>query len=393
MSIAVLPAIPAEDVRTLTAMATGRHARLRFPIALETDYQRDVRMQTRFARMTVLVIVGALHLIAPLWVMALPSNYSMDRVLVLALQWGGILPLLLLAATLQWRCPLNRAAEWIIVGTLCVVAVATEVMLWLSARGSLPMVHAVAVLMPVSVLALARWSAGRVALLLTVYFSTALVFTILSPEIAAVRSGGQWVFEILLMTVMAISAIWAKRIMRRQWAATKLLEMMAYKDGLTGLPNRRAFEEHYDRMRHSLTRNTPSSAVFALIDLDHFKRINDRYGHGHGYGDGVLSEIGLTLSQFARRSTDMAARLGGEEFAVVLYNCDREAGYARLQQLLDDVRQLGIEHLDNDAGVVTCSIGATLVNANTELGEAYHTADEQLYWVKRAGRNGLAFAD
>src|SRR5204863_116883 len=83
-------------------------------------------------------------------------------------------------------------------------------------------------------------------------------------------------------------------------------DALASTDSMTGLPNRAAFEAHYQRFA-ALTQRRRGSSVLALVDLDHFKKVNDRYGHQ--YGDGVLVEFALVLSEFARRPGDAAARL------------------------------------------------------------------------------------
>jgi len=171
------------------------------------------------------------------------------------------------------------------------------------------------------------------------------------------------------------------------------LRTMAFRDALTGLPNRRAFDDHYETAMRALQRQAQpgGSLVLALIDLDHFKRINDEYGHA--YGDGVLSELGVALSQFARRPLDLAARIGGEEFALMLYDCSARDGLERAQALCTLVRDMGIENAGAPSGVVTCSIGLVTVSLGTPLSEAYRWADQGLYQAKRQGRDQVVPVD
>jgi len=101
----------------------------------------------------------------------------------------------------------------------------------------------------------------------------------------------------------------------------------------------------------------------------------------------VLIEIAVALSGFARRPLDMAARMGGEEFALLLYDCDEAAGRERLAALLEAVSGLQIENRGATLGIITVSIGAAAVPAEARLSEAYRAADEALYRVKDRGRN------
>ena len=125
----------------------------------------------------------------------------------------------------------------------------------------------------------------------------------------------------------------------------------------------------------------------AVIDLDYFKRINDRYGHQHG--DGVLREAALTIEPFARRPGDIAARIGGEEFVLFLYDCGPEGAVERLERLRAAIESLGLENEDSPHGVVTASIGAVCVTELEPVSATYEKADQALYQAKRAGRNRL----
>nr|WP_301334115.1 GGDEF domain-containing protein [Solimonas sp. SE-A11] len=184
--------------------------------------------------------------------------------------------------------------------------------------------------------------------------------------------------------------MWNELYSRRNWAAQQLLKSLAYVDPLTKLPNRRAFEQHYESVaRHA--RREYKRLFVALVDMDHFKNLNDR--HGHDYGDGVLVEIGLVLSEFARRPLDMVARLGGEEFAVVLYDCSRSDGQRRLEELRQQVEALDLANTDTALGHVTISAGGVGVHADVPMAEAYRMADTVLYAAKRQGRNRTVIAE
>jgi diguanylate cyclase (GGDEF)-like protein len=159
-----------------------------------------------------------------------------------------------------------------------------------------------------------------------------------------------------------------------------LAELRAASDALTGLPNRRAADETLKRMAaHAGRRVSPLSAV--LLDLDHFKQVNDL--HGHEQGDKALAEIGLILATRLRTS-DFAARYGGEEFLILLPDTDRTAALDVAEKL-----RRAIEHADiSQIGSLTASFGVAVLPDDTgEPEQLMRKADRALYAAKAAGRN------
>jgi diguanylate cyclase (GGDEF)-like protein len=174
------------------------------------------------------------------------------------------------------------------------------------------------------------------------------------------------------------------------------LERLATADALTGIANRRAFEEALDQeWRRTLRHRTPLCLI--LIDVDFFKRFNDAYGHVAG--DQCLRAVAETLARNARRAGEVAARYGGEEFAVLLPHADLDDAHRLAQRMCEAVRQLGIPHKQSEvASHVTISAGvasALLVLAGDFPVEAERAsptllikaADQALYGAKAAGRN------
>lgn len=161
---------------------------------------------------------------------------------------------------------------------------------------------------------------------------------------------------------------------------------LSIRDGLTGLYNRRHFE---DVARSELARCRRHELWLGLmiLDVDFFKKYNDRYGHQ--MGDAALKDVTAAMRQTLRRATDGHFRVGGEEFAVLV----ELAGPAELHPLADRlnaaVRELRRPHEDSPRGVVTVSIGSTLLGPGqwVELDAAYRRADEALYEAKQAGRD------
>jgi diguanylate cyclase (GGDEF)-like protein len=165
-----------------------------------------------------------------------------------------------------------------------------------------------------------------------------------------------------------------------------LLRSMALMDGLTGVANRRKFNEDIlADWRLCFREQKPLSLI--LVDVDYFKRYNDHYGHPAG--DGCLKSIAQALSEAVRRPYDLVARYGGEEFACVLPNTALSGAVEIAERMRERVRTLGIEHSASDVDrVVTISLGvATLTpTRDLEFQALIEAADKQLYEAKNAGR-------
>jgi diguanylate cyclase (GGDEF)-like protein/PAS domain S-box-containing protein len=170
-------------------------------------------------------------------------------------------------------------------------------------------------------------------------------------------------------------------------AANRLLNVLVQQDGLTGLANRRCFDDVLDKeFRRACRNQTPLGLV--MIDVDHFKSYNDLYGHIAG--DECLRRVGSTIRHVLQRPADQAARYGGEEFAVVLPMTD-EAGTTRVaEQIRSAVATLGVEHFGSTRGSVTISAGTCAKTpdegSDTPSG-LIHAADVALYRAKAGGRN------
>jgi diguanylate cyclase (GGDEF)-like protein len=172
------------------------------------------------------------------------------------------------------------------------------------------------------------------------------------------------------------------------------LETLATEDGLTGLANRRCFD---DRLLQEWGRAYRERTCLSLlmIDVDQFKKFNDEYGHPAG--DECLRAVARILAAEAKRTTDLAARYGGEEFAMLLPNTDA-AGCARIgQRILREIRGAGIAHkLNFPSGLVTVSIGAAVCRPGVERSAGHaslvEAADRALYEAKDNGRDRLVMA-
>ena len=167
-------------------------------------------------------------------------------------------------------------------------------------------------------------------------------------------------------------------------AAREALRIQATRDALTGMFNRRAILDRLDHFLDLANRDEGAIGVL-MVDLDHFKRINDTYGHPGG--DDVLVEAGERMRRYVR-SYDGIGRFGGEEFLVVLPGCDRAATMATAERLRQSLSE-GPVVSHGKSIQVTCSVGAAVHNPDTPMTaeELIHAADIALYVSKEKGRD------
>ena len=206
--------------------------------------------------------------------------------------------------------------------------------------------------------------------------------------------------SLLLVSGLALCGYWLvvqignQAAIRRELLASKKelesvngrLSTMALEDALTGLMNRREF----DRVLANETRRADrcgTSLALILLDVDHFKPYNDRYGHPAG--DACLQTISALLAQSARRPGDLVARYGGEEFAIVLPGLDARSAAAVAMKICSDLRALALPHVGSPFGIVTISAGVASIDEVEVRSSAalLARADAELYEAKRAGRN------
>jgi diguanylate cyclase (GGDEF)-like protein len=172
-------------------------------------------------------------------------------------------------------------------------------------------------------------------------------------------------------------------VLRKQVDA---LEEISSTDALTSIANRRRFDLRLDDELARLGRRTGSLSLL-LVDVDHFKRYNDRYGHPQG--DEVLRQFGALLSSSCRQQ-DLPARVGGEEFALILPDTDEAGALAMAYKIMESLATLALEHdASPTASVVTVSMGAATWPVAQDGGAEtfYAQADKALYAAKHLGRN------
>lgn len=165
------------------------------------------------------------------------------------------------------------------------------------------------------------------------------------------------------------------------------LEQLALADGLTGLANRRHFDQV---LENAFRRNQRSSEYLglALVDIDHFKQFNDHYGHLQG--DDALRAVASAMRQHAQRAGDMAARYGGEEFAFISLGPDPSLPL-QVELFRQTVQELGIAHAGSPSQQLSVSAGVVVVAPGSQLPlpELLGLADQLLYEAKAQGRNRM----
>jgi diguanylate cyclase (GGDEF)-like protein len=169
-------------------------------------------------------------------------------------------------------------------------------------------------------------------------------------------------------------------------ARDRLFELASV-DGLTGVANRRQLDASLERECRRAQRHAHWLSV-ALVDVDYFKRFNDRYGHARG--DDCLRAVAQALAGSCRRPPDLVARYGGEEFALVLPQTDPEGARTLVGAVLERIDAQAMEHLDSECSAcVSVSVGAvSLIPLDGQSpGDVVEEADRLLYEAKRGGRH------
>lgn len=169
-----------------------------------------------------------------------------------------------------------------------------------------------------------------------------------------------------------------------------LLDRLCHLDSLTGIPNRRSFDEKFDREWRRATRSQEQLAV-AMIDIDHFKEYNDTYGHL--VGDTCLRQVAGVLSEGLNRGGDFVARYGGEEFVCLFSGIDEGGLQTVTEKLRTAIEGLRIPHVSSPVSPwVTISVGAAICVPMPEVAPhlLVEAADDELYEAKREGRNRVS---
>lgn len=221
-------------------------------------------------------------------------------------------------------------------------------------------------------------------------FSILMFARMVAMIVFANRYSPEWIQSVSFMIFLVFAVVWGFNYMvlnsERMYEELRekeaeLLER-ATTDFLTGLSNKRTFEEFaIAEIKRSRRYNIPASLV--IFDLDHFKDINDT--HGHAVGDRVLSEVGQILQKMTRQH-DHIARIGGEEFALMLTHTEISTAYGVAESFRREIEEMVIEH-GNSQIKITSSFGVSSLKDGDSLETLLERSDSNLYEAKSAGRN------
>ncbi|MBF0118920.1 MAG: diguanylate cyclase [Desulfobacterales bacterium] len=168
------------------------------------------------------------------------------------------------------------------------------------------------------------------------------------------------------------------------------LENISLRDGLTGIANRRCFDETIER-EWLINQRAKKPITLIIIDIDFFKQYNDTYGHREG--DEALKKVAQAFTKTIKRPADLVARYGGEEFACVLPETDITGARIVAESLRQNVMSLNLPHSLSKYGIVTISLGvmSTVPNSEITFEDIIKKADELLYKAKNEGRNQVKY--
>lgn len=201
----------------------------------------------------------------------------------------------------------------------------------------------------------------------------------------------QIIFMCAANAVGAYGGYFLEHSARTMFLINNLLNELAEIDGLTGLSNRRTLNIHLDRIWRQASRDKQDVAI-AMIDVDHFKKYNDRYGHAQG--DAALRAVADVIAHYARRPLDITARYGGEEFAIVWYHPSASELPRMAEVLTRAVVALNMPHADSEIGKLSISVGVALMTPadGQSSADLLRAADQALYDAKAQGRNRVVVA-
>ena len=225
-------------------------------------------------------------------------------------------------------------------------------------------------------------------LMVITFAASAFIFGLPLP--IALRAGA---FLLIAFIACGIAARHVEKWSRRSFLETRAIVELAHQDSLTGTANRRVFDQQLSGLWTQAIEEGRRITIL-LLDVDHFKAYNDRYGHQAG--DEALRQIAGAIKASVARPLDVLARYGGEEFAAVLYDMDGRQARAVAELMRRAVLRLGIEHRGSGPlGRVTISVGVAAVKPDRERGPqgALQLADQSLYDAKAKGRNRVEVMD
>jgi diguanylate cyclase (GGDEF)-like protein len=368
-----------------------RSLKLRFPRELEAEYRMSRRdTDRRWARMSLLVALSTVLGFAVIdhWVLPGPRIGHSDLV-----RFGLHLPMVLTMLVLTGERFFDRWYQPCIQIAAPLFGIGTVIMATQASPEQLPLIVARLILAAFFfyfMLTLTLSAALRTNLILIASYGLAAALGAVPAHVATYQ-----LFVLFCANLIGGAGCYAlERANRMAFLDRRRLADVAMHDGLTGLLNRAALEEQVRRLWSQAARDQIPVSVL-LVDLDHFKAFNDRYGHLAG--DQCLRDVAAAVRRSARRRPlDLVARYGGEELIAVLFGADRAHAEAVSAAVIEAVRELRIPHVGSlTRPYVTASVGSATIEPGAEYVHdlAVQMADRALYAAKERGRDGCTFFD
>lgn len=367
--------------------------RLRFDPPLEQQYRAAHEAAARTPRITVLVVGTAMVAITPLYDQSLLAAPEAFARLSHLLQFGVQIPALLIALLAAAMPALQRWSAAAIVAATMVMSAGLMGQHLIGQRFGFNMPHGFVALAISGLLLL-----GRVRFRISLPWTALTLLGTTAVQVATLGQPAYYdaISSWMMFVIVAIAAYLLEYAARMSWHRGRLLEVLATRDGLTGLPNRRHFETELPRLIREAARQRGNVALL-LIDLDHFRAWNQRLGAAAG--DQCLRIIGEWLGGALRRPHDFCARIGGQQFAAVWANARAEDAVRLAATLREGVVLLAAARGLNTHVTLTASGGFAQViapapEASPEgvAAELLRSAEDALRAAKRGGRDRMAVA-
>jgi diguanylate cyclase (GGDEF)-like protein len=378
-------------------LAAQELARLRFGYDEEAQFRIDYEASAIGARMTLFGLGIAMIGMTPLYdqfLLRIPQSFlAFSR----SMQFGVEIPALIFAAVMTWS---PRLRHWS--GPATVLAMMLVVM-GLTFQQVVGPAHGFHVPHDLAAMAIAGTCLmGRLRLVYLMPWAVPLMLIVSIMQLHGHGYSSGAFYDVIsmwmLFTLAGIVAYHLEYSARESWRQRRKLEEQAAHDALTGLPNRRYFDTMFVHLIRQAARERKNIALM-ILDVDHFKNYNDRYGHPAG--DDCLRRVGHWLKDAMRRPQDFCARIGGEEFAAVWFDAQIAAGPALAEKVRAGISELGIPHAASPTSAVVSASGGLVQlacpsqeDASTEIAtDLILRADRALYQAKRSGRDRLVNAD
>lgn len=369
---------------------------LRFSPDLEQEYRQHIAgTQARYQKLALLLVLAIWAVFAVVDVVKLQVLHVFPDVgstvlVVLLIRWVVMAGLVTQAAQLFWQRTHGYSAITVAI-TLFILGCSTALLVVLYRVDGQEISDSVLLLLIIAAffpLGLSVYGSIFVCLLTTL--ATGLL-GLAMLEAHQIAEHIRLILMLLLAVVVgAVGGYIREHLQREQFLLKNYLSWQADHDPMTGLSNRRSFNQHLDLLLRQAQRDQIELSL-VMVDIDHFKLFNDTYGHPAG--DKALQKVGGVLKTFSRRPLDMAVRVGGEEFALLLYATSKEQLADMTQQLLSAIAALNIPHNASvTANHLTASVGGAIARPDDSHDSLYQRADASLYQAKLAGRNRAMLA-